>query len=189
MAAVLAAAMAVLAAYCVARHAVPAWRDADHPVELDVLHVVMGACMVAMLLEVFPSSWHVTVVAVFAGAALWCFGRSLTRHAKQLYARFGIVSAGMLAMLVPHSAMAHEAAPKAMPVRHHSMGLQIGMPGMADLTTWVVIAALIAMMSVALGAVLQLGTGQQSIACRLSTACEVAMATSMGYLLAMQLAL
>lgn len=188
MAAVLAAVMALVAAYCLARRAVPAWRDADHPGELDALHVVMGACMVAMLLEAFPSEWHVGIVAVFTGAGLWCFSRSLSRRARQLYARFGIVCTAMLAMLIPHSAIAHEANPKVMAVDHHSMGVQLGMPGIAELSTWAVIAALIAMMSVALCAVMQLGTGRQSVACRLSAACEVAMATSMGYLLAMGLA-
>src|SRR4051794_16405776 len=63
MAAVLTAAMVAVVAYCAMRLVVPARRDDDHPLELDVLHVVMGTVMIAMLVDVLPTNARTAVIA------------------------------------------------------------------------------------------------------------------------------
>ncbi|MCW2749130.1 MAG: hypothetical protein JWR83_240 [Aeromicrobium sp.] len=194
MAAVLTAAMVAVAAYCAMRLVVPAWRDDDHPLELDVLHVVMGAVMIAMLIDVLPRDARTVAIGAFALAGTWCFARSLAGQAKRLYSRFGVVCLGMVAMFAPHAALAttagHQAVsaqPAQMPGMAGHMGGGFGLPDLGDATSLIGILAVIAMMSVALSAVVQLGTDRGTIACRLSAACEIAMATAMGYLLAMAL--
>jgi hypothetical protein len=195
MAAVLAAAMAAVAAYCAMRLVVPAWRDDDHPLELDVLHVVMGAVMIAMLVDLLPGRARTVAIGIFAAAGAWCFVRSLGGRAKRLYSRFGVVCVGMVAMFMPHAALAttdHDAVsapPAAMPGMsgHQMMGGGFGVPDLGDAASLIGILAVVAMMSVALSAVVQLGTDRGTIACRLSAACEIAMATAMGYMLAMAL--
>ncbi|MCW2798971.1 MAG: hypothetical protein JWQ70_443 [Aeromicrobium sp.] len=193
MAAVLTAVMVAVAAYCATRLFVPRWRDEDHPRELDVLHVLMGSVMIAMLIDVLPAGAGTVVIGTFALAAAWCFVRSFGGRARRLYNRFGVVCIGMVAMFGPHAALAsttdHHAAPHEMARMsgHQMMGRSAGLPDVGDVVSLLGIFAVLAMMSVALAAVVQLSVDRATTACRLSTACEIAMATAMGYMLAMAL--
>lgn len=88
------------AAYCLARCVVPAWHAADHGIDVDAWHVVMGAGMVLMLAGAagratsvlfvagVGSSAFVLAAAVAVGVAAVSAGRAVP--ASDVRARLGL---------------------------------------------------------------------------------------------------
>ena len=71
MAVLLAALMATVVTYCLARAFVPALHDPAHARDVDLWHVVMGAGMVAMLLVTLTRAAAALALVVFVVGLGW----------------------------------------------------------------------------------------------------------------------
>ena len=115
MAVLLAALMATVVTYCLARAFVPALHDPAHARDVDLWHVVMGAGMVAMLLVTLTRAAAALALVVFVVGLGWSAVRLATSGARPAYLRLGVGCAAMAVMLLP-TATAGAAAP---PAHHH----------------------------------------------------------------------
>ena len=110
MAVLLAALMATVVTYCLARAFVPALHDPAHARDVDLWHVVMGAGMVAMLLVTLTRAVAALALVVFVVGLGWSAVRLATSGARPAYLRLGVGCAAMAVMLLP-TATAGAAAP------------------------------------------------------------------------------
>ena len=194
MAALLAASMAVVATYCLARMLRPVLRDPSHRVDLDGWHAVMGVAMATMLVVTYTRVAALLALAVFAVGLGWSVLRVSSPGARAAYLRLGLGCTAMAAMLLPAattSAAAPMAAPApamahSMPVAHAAPHGQVAPAGTLSLAppTGLVIALLAAFAVVLV--VRLAGTFREgaSVEGRLAACCDVAMAAAMGYMLA-----
>ena len=191
MAALLAAAMAVVVTYCLARMLRPVLRDPAHRLDLDGWHAVMGVAMAAMLVVTYTRVAALLALAVFAVGIGWSVLRVSSPGARAAYLRLGLGCTAMTAMLLP-AATTSAAAPLAAPAMAHSMPMaHAASHGQAAPAVTVSLApptvlviALLAAFAVVL--VIRLaGTFREgaTVAGRLAACCDVAMAAAMGYML------
>lgn len=195
---VLALLVGVAATYCLARCVVPRWRG-SHGVAVDAWHVAMGTAMVAMLVAPVGRDSAALQAAAFALAALWCACHLLARNRSGAHARLGAASAVMAVMLMPAVIAAPASAAPAPPEHHHVPGMDMsgmdmtvpgagGHSGMAMLPGWLAVLTLVAVAAIALAAArAALTSSERRTTARLSLACEVVMAGSMGYMAALAL--
>jgi len=188
--------MAVVAAYSGVRVLAPAWGDSGHargpaltgvpghPRDVQAWHGVMGGCMAAMLVTSLPGGFSRVAFAVFAACSGWCVVQMARSISRGVYLRLGVCSAAMLAML-PAQASAPSAP--SMP----GMTGMTGMPGMASSPpTQLAIVLIVALVCVGVAATTRLASfgstghrGGRVVPRRLESACEVAMAVAMVYML------
>ena len=190
MAALLAAVMAVVVTYWLARMLRPVLRDPAHRLDLDGWHAVMGVGMAAMLVVTYTRVAALLALAVFAVGIGWSVLRVSSPGARAAYLRLGLGCTAMTAMLLP-AATTSAAAPLAAPAMAHSMPMaHAASHGQAAPTTvslappTVLVIALLAAVAVVL--VIRLaGTFREgaTVAGRLAACCDVAMAAAMGYML------
>ncbi|GAB6984353.1 DUF5134 domain-containing protein [Nocardioides pyridinolyticus] len=165
MAVVLAVLCGLAAAYCLLRCVLPRWRAADHGIGVDAWHVVMGAGMVLMFLDLMGRSASV----LFAAGALWCLGALVRRHATAAHARLGVALALMALMLLPSPATAATAATP------HGHGMAVGPSAFL-----VAGAVAVGVAAVSAGRTVPAG----DVRGRLGLCCEVVMAVAMGWMAA-----
>lgn len=202
MAGLLAAVMAAVTLYCLARALLPAVRAPDHGRDLDGWHAVMAAAMVAMLLLTWTRATSVVALVVFVAGLGWATSHAVRRAGRAAYLRLALGCAAMAAMLLP------AATASAAPVADAGTQPTAGMAGMADMPGMdhaahthatstadaglvpptVVLGALL----VALGLLLVvrlLGSLRAAtpVIARLDACCDVAMAAAMGYMLVLML--
>jgi len=191
MAALLAASMAVVVTYCVARMLSPALRDPAHRPDLDGWHALMGVAMAAMLLLTYTRVAALLALVAFVVGVGWSVLRVSSPGARAAYLRLGLGCTAMAAMLLP-AATTSAAAPLAAPAMVHSMPMghaaqhaQAIPAGTASLVPpTVLVLALLASFAVVL--VIRLaGTFRAgaTVPGRLAACCDVAMAAAMGYML------
>ena len=188
MAVVLAVVMGVVAVYSGARIAVPALRDTGHPGDVEAWHGLMGAVMAVMLLISLPRGPSLAAVGVFAVGGLWCVTRMGRRSSRGSYLRLGVCCIAMLAMLAPSAAAAAGGS-----ADHHARhGNGHAMPGMSAmpetaLPTALAVFLIVAMVGVVAAAARGLAASGHAVAFRIGTACEIATAAAMAYMLAVML--
>lgn len=178
MAVLLAALMATVVTYCLARAFVPALHDPAHARDVDLWHVVMGAGMVAMLLVTLTRAAAALALVVFVVGLGWSAVRLATSGARPAYLRLGVGCAAMAVMLLP-TATAGAAEP---PPHHHDHSAAAA--GVTVVPPTLLLVALLA----GVGAILLVrlaGSLRGSVALpgRLAACCDVAMAAAMGTML------
>ena len=191
MAALLAAAMAVVVTYCLARMLRPALHDPAHRRDLDLWHALMGVAMAAMLVVTYTRVASVVALAVFVVGLGWSVVRLSAAGARAAYLRLGLGCTAMAAMLVP-AATTSAAAPRAasavapsMPVDHVAHHGQAAPAGTASLVppTLLVIALLAAFAVILVIRLAGTFREEATTAGRLAACCDAAMAAAMGYML------
>jgi hypothetical protein len=179
MAVLLAALVAAVVTYCLARAFVPALHDPAHARDVDLWHVVMGAGMVAMLLLTLTRAAAALGLVVFVVGLCWSAFRLATPGARSAYLRLGVGCAAMTVMLLPTAT----AGAAALPAHHHDHAA-----GGAGVTAVVPPTALLMALLAGVGAILLVRLGgslRRSVALpgRLAACCDVAMAAAMGTML------
>jgi len=187
---------ALVTAYCIGCATRPGWRDPEGSVDVDAGHAVMGATTLLMVLGLLPGAWTPALLVLFGGSVVGCGINSVRQVARRRgYLRLAVLHAAMLPMLVPASVTAAPAMSRSAASggpagsAHHLMSAaadtampSTSSPGRAiDL---LLIAALLVLTAERLTGSSRPGQG---VHCRLHTLCEVAMAATMGCLLAAML--
>lgn len=199
MAGLLAAVMAVVTLYCLARALLPDRRPTDHGRDLDGWHAVMAGVMAAMLLVTWTRAPSVVALVVFVAGLGWATSHAVRRAGRAAYLRLGVGCAAMAAMLLPvataSAASAADAGTPSMPGMagmagmDHSAHTHAAAPADAGLVppTMVLGALLVALgllLVVRLVGSLRAAT---PVTARLDACCDVAMAAAMGYMLVLML--
>lgn len=184
MAVVLAVLCGLAAGYCLLRCVVPRWRSVDHGIGVDAWHVAMGAAMVLMLLGAGQSALE---AALFGAGVVWCAWAVLARHGAGAHWRLGGALALMALMLVPTSASATPAETDmpgmaGMSMPHHQHDLGSTSSGLGSMLGPALIVGAVVVGLAAVYAVRSLPAND--VRARLGLACEVAMATAMGWMAA-----
>ena len=180
MAVLLAALMAAVVTYCLARACVPALHDPAHARDVDLWHVVMGAGMVAMLLVTLSRTAAALALVVFVVGLAWSAVRLAAPGARSAYLRLGVGCAAMAAMLLPTATASAAAAAPA--THHHGHAAPAGVSALVPPT------ALLVLLLAGVGAVLVVRLGgslrrSAPLPGRLAACCDVAMAVAMGTML------
>lgn len=194
MAGSLAALMAAVALYCLARLSVPALRARGERRDLDAWHGVMAAAMAVMLLVPPTRLPSVVGLGVFVVGVGWAAARGVRRANRRAYLGVGVGCAVMVAMLSPPATAT--AATRAVgldalcgPVRGtHSppavATVAVEHSGIAPPTFIVagLLLALGALLVLRLPGLLRRDAGVRA---RLEACCDLAMAGAMAYMLMM----
>ena len=180
----LAALTGAIALYFALRLVMPSWRDKHHAYDMDLAHVLMGTVMAAMFLAAAVPDWaHGPAITAFAVAAVWFAVRGLRDRLHAPLIRLSTACLAMLYMLAPMPA----AATPDHAVHHTGHAHHMVNPGDTSISTLLGVAMVIGMFAVAVAAVIALTTPRRSAPERLSSFCELAKATAMGYMLALML--
>ncbi len=187
MSAVIVVAMLVVAVCLGARFIAPLAHAAGGlaPLDVEVLHGLMGLTMTAMVLEPISRDLSRGAFVLFGLGVVWCLVRVARTGTKAMYVRLAICCTAMVSMLVPASTSRPAAA--------GSMRGMAGMPGMSGtrsggLPPTVVVVLLLALMGVVLAVGSRLG-GPRSVPPtptamhRVQAIGEMAMAGAMAYML------
>jgi hypothetical protein len=177
MAGLLAAALVAVVLYCLARTVVPALRPAGHRRDLDAFHVAMGTAMVAML--VAPPSPRLSILTIVVAAAGLGWGVArLLRRAGTAYLRLAVGSGAMVGMVLLPATAATAAGADRVAGGHGHGGAATGPELLVPLL-------LVALMVVVAGRMLDAAWSRSTVPARLDACCDVAMAGSMGIMLAL----
>jgi hypothetical protein len=195
MTALLAAVLAAVVLYCVARALVPGLRGPGHHRDLDAWHALMGAAMAAMLVAPFPRGLSLLTLAACAAGVGWAVVRVLQRVGRPAYLRLGVGSLAMAAMVLPAAtASAADTTVAQHPDHHHhgsAAAANVADPSLVNDGSAVagglpelVVAVLLVMLGVLLLVRMLHATRRASgVPARLDACCDVAMAGAMGYML------
>lgn len=185
MTGLLAALMVVVALFCLVRAFVSALRPSGHGRDLDAWHVVMAAAMALMLLVTAPRVLSLVLLGVFVVAIAWAVAHLARRATPTAYARLGLGSVAMVAMLLP-AALASAASPAVAHVHHGHAGPAAAPAGTSATvaTPPVVFAVLVGLLAVVLVVRVAGVLGRRgTLPARLDACCDVAMATAMAWML------
>ena len=201
MAGLLAASMAGVLVYCLARLLRAPADDPAHRRDLDGWHALMALAMAVMLVATYSRTASLLALVVFGVGMVWSIVRVAAPGTRAAYLRLGLGCTAMAAMLLPAAtANATATASAAIPLAaleaagpastghaaHHAAHLVQAAPGgtvpMVPPTV-LVIALLSAFVLVIVLSVARTLRGGQTASGRLGAGCDVAMAASMGYML------
>ena len=133
--------------------------------------MLMGVAMVAMFVSAIPAWASGPAMAGFAGATVWFLLRGFRDVPRTAALRLSATCLAMAYMLVPTAASAE--VTHDMSHEHHEASIGAGIGTLDAMMT-------LAMIVVAIAAAVALARPHRSRLDRLSCACEVAMAVSMG---------
>lgn len=201
MAGLLAASMAGVLVYCLARLLRAPDDDPAHRRDLDGWHASMALAMAAMLVVTYSPGVSLLALVVFGVGLVWSVVMVAAPGTRAAYLRLGLGCTAMVAMLLPAATASTTAtASAAVPLAaselaqtqpmghagHHAAHLIQAAPGgsvpMVPPTV-LVIALLSAFALVMVLSLARTLRGGQTASGRLGAGCDVAMAAAMGYML------